>query len=359
MPGRQMVRTIDAAPLALALIGCGRVVERYHLPALQRCSEWNVIGACDPLGERREWMRRQLEDVRLFESVADLLDDCRPHAALVATPPSTHCEIVVRALEMGIDVLVEKPMALSAADAEKMWQVSRRVGKRVAVGFSRRFKRTYRELRRRLALVPPGDLQSIRFDLAGNAEAWQDMAGFLGDDDRGGGALDDLGSHQLDLLPWLVGQRVRRMRARRESGSDQRWQRIAFELEFESGLTALCSVEHGPRREEHLRIELRDRQLVAHQGRLLELRRHSAAWMRTYGRLRRFYDRVIGRPRPEETLVQFVRQLQSFAVAARSADGPVDVADARSGIDTVRLVETCRRSMRSSGSWVTVESSSA
>lgn len=330
------------------------------MPALKRCPEWKVVGACDPLRERREWMRRQLEHVSLYESFAGLAEGCRPHAALVATPPNTHREIVVRALETGIHVLVEKPMALTAAEAEEMWQTSLRVGKRIGVGFSRRFKRSYQELRQRLASLPSSDLRLIRFDLVGNAEAWQPVTDFLGDDGRGGGALDDLASHQLDLLPWLVGQRVRRLRARRQSPTEHRWQRFAYELEFENGLTALCSVGHAPGREENLQVELRDHQLIVDADRVLELRRNSAAWTRAYCRLRRLYERMMGRQRAtEDAMTPFARQLQSFAAAVRNGGQLVEVADASRGVDTVRLVEACRRSMRSSGSWVCVESSSA
>jgi len=326
------------------------------MPALRRCPDWSVVGACDPLAERRRWMRGQLQDVPLFESVGDLLDGCRPDAALVATPPSTHCEVVVRALEMGSAVLVEKPMALSAADAETMRLTAQRVGKPLAVGFSRRCTRLYLELRRQLALVPASDLRVIRSDLAGDAAAWQDVAGFLGDDRRGGGALDDLASHQLDLLPWLLGQRVRRVRAWPGSPIGTGWQRIAYELEFDSGLVAFCSVAHGPGKE-RLQIELRDRHLVARGGRLFELRRHPGAWARAY--LRRVCDRAIGRRRAtEDAVTPFVRQLRSFAAAAGSDDPRVDIADATSGVDAVRLVEACRRSLRSGGPWIGLESSS-
>lgn len=358
MPPRRVAQADDAsASLDLAVVGCGRVVERYHVPALTRTPEWNVVGACDPLRERREWMRGRLERVFVSESFTGLLEGCRPDAALVATPPSTHCEAVVRALEMGMHVLVEKPMALTAAEADRMCETALRVRKRLGVGFSRRFRRSYLELRERFALLPPGEVQLIRFDLVGNAAAWKAVTGFLGDDRRGGGALDDMASHQLDLLPWLVRQPVSRVRARRHSVTE-RSDRIAYELEFESGLTALCSVGHGSSRDETLQLVLRDRQLIAHADRLFELRRLSVAWTRAYCRLRRLADRVMRQQQvPEDVVTPFARQLHSFAAAARSADGVAGMADGTSGARTVRVVEACRQSMRSGGSWVSVESS--
>src|SRR4029077_13334567 len=103
-----------------------------------------------------------------------------------------HCEAAVRALEMGMHVLVEKPMTLTATEADRMWRTSLRMRKRLAVGFSRRFKRCYVELRERLSSLHPGEIQRVRFDLIGNAAAWNPVTDFLGDDESGGGVLDDL-----------------------------------------------------------------------------------------------------------------------------------------------------------------------
>ena len=182
-----------------------------------------MVGACDPLPARLDWIREEpVEDVPVFAAFNDLADGCGADAALVATPPRTHREVVVRALESGLDVLVEKPMTLSATEAEDMWQTSLRTRKHLAVGFSRRFKRCYAELRERLASLRPGDIHAVRFDLVVNAAAWRPVTGFIGSDERGGGVLDDMASHQLDLLPWLLRRRASRMRVRGEGRSSRR-----------------------------------------------------------------------------------------------------------------------------------------
>ncbi len=350
------VPEVERAPLTLVVVGCGRVVERYHVPALQRTPEWKVVGACDPLRERREWMRGRLANVPVFESFVDLVEGCRPDAALVATPPHTQSAVVVVALEMGLHVLVEKPMTLTAAEADGMWATARRAGKRLGIGFSRRFKRSYLALRERLALLQPGEVQVIRFNLVGNAEAWKPVTDFLGDEQRGGGVLDDMASHQLDLLPWLVRQRISRVRARGHSVGKERVEQIACELEFENGLSALCNVGHGARRDETLQVELRDRQLVVSADQLFECGRWSAGSTRAYCRLRSLCERALGRqPAPEDGVTPFAKQLRAFATAAGNMDGHADMADGSSGVGTVRVVEACRESLRSGGSWIAME----
>lgn len=342
-------------PLDLAVVGCGRVMERYHVPALKRSSEWNVVAACDPMRERREWMRGQLAQVPVFDSFTALTEGCRPDAVLVATPPKTHADLVVRALDMGLHVLVEKPMALTFADADRMWQASLQAGKCLAVGFSRRFKGNYLDLRERLALLQPTRVQSVRFALFGNTETWKAVTDFLGDDRSGGGALDDMASHQLDLLPWLLNEPVRRVRAKRHTGAGEWSERIVYELQFDSGLTASCSVGHAAKKAEALQVQLADRQLVAYGDRLFELRSRPAAWTSAYCKLRILCDRAMGQARAgEDGIVPFVRQLRSFAAAARNLEGRWFLADAGSGVSTVRAIEACRRSVRSGGTWVSV-----
>jgi predicted dehydrogenase len=347
------------APLDLAIVGCGRVVERYHVPALARTPEWNLVGACDPRIDRREWIRRRFARIHVAESITGLLEGCRPDAVLVATPPSTHCAMVLRALETGVHVLVEKPMALTAPEADLMCAMSLRVRKRLGVGFSRRFRRTYLELRERLAPLPPREVQWMRFDLVGNAAAWKTVVDFLGDDRRGGGVLDDLASHQMDLLPWLVRARVSRVRARPRSADEASSKSIVYELEFEDGLSALCRAGHDRKRDDMLQVELRDRRLVAHADRIFELRRRSAAWSRVYCHLARLADRLVRRQTTaEDEVAPYAKQLRSFAAAVRNEDGFGDMADGADGARVVRMVAACRQSLRSGGVWVLLESSS-
>lgn len=342
-------------PLDLAVVGCGRVVERYHLPAVKRSPAWNVVAACDPREERREWMRAQLGRIPVFDSFTALADACCPHAVLVATPPGTHSELVVQALDFGMHVLVEKPMALTAADADRMRAASLRAGRFLGVGFSRRFKHGYLDLRQRLALLQPARVQSVRFALFGNAERWNAVAGFLGDDRSGGGVLDDMASHQLDLLPWLLNEHVRRVSAVRYANAGKWSERVAYELEFESGLSASCSVGYAAKKTETLRVELRDRQLVAYRDRLFELRRRPAAGTWTSCRLRILFERVMGRePSSEDGVTPFVRQLNAFAAATRDPQGRCDVADAAAAGHTVRATAACRMSAGSGGAWISV-----
>ncbi|MGQ0572130.1 MAG: Gfo/Idh/MocA family protein [Armatimonadota bacterium] len=115
--------------LRLGLIGCGKVVEVFHVPAIQAIPEAQVVAVMDtdparanavgdPLGvapsHRHNDYRRLLED--------------RVDAVSISTPPSSHREIAVTAAAAGKHVLCEKPMAISVADADAMIDGARRAG---------------------------------------------------------------------------------------------------------------------------------------------------------------------------------------------------------------------------------------
>ena len=153
---------------------------------------------------------------------------------------------------------------------------------------------------------------------------------FLGDDESGGGVLDDIASHQLDLLPWLCA--APSAESEREApATPQRAGTIVYELEFEDGVTAVCHVGHHATRKETLRVELRHRQLIVYADRLFELGRRSAAATRAYCRLRDFVDRALHRHPTEDGVAPFARQLRAFAAAARGPDGASGLPTRKAG----------------------------
>lgn len=129
---------------------------------------------------------------------------------VVATPGNTHCEIAVAAAEAGKHVICEKPLAINADEAERMWRAAERAGVRHMVNFN------YRRLPAvQLArdLVAGGRLGQIYYF---RGTYWQDWAldpqlPFLWRMDKavaGAGCMADNGSHVVDLALWLVGDIV-------------------------------------------------------------------------------------------------------------------------------------------------------
>jgi UDP-N-acetylglucosamine 3-dehydrogenase len=101
-----------------AIIGFGFIAEKGHLPAYARSDELEIVAVADLCAARREAAARAIPGARLYESYAGLLRDAGDLDFVdVATPPYAHAEIARAALQSGLHVLCEKPLATSVEDA--------------------------------------------------------------------------------------------------------------------------------------------------------------------------------------------------------------------------------------------------
>jgi predicted dehydrogenase len=136
----------------------------------------------------------------LAESGVDLVSVC--------TPPAFHRPIVIAALEAGIAVLCEKPLAANLADAEAIAEVAARTGTMLTVGFCHRYQP---HLERLKALIDGGELGTImsyRNRFAGH-NANVEQTWFANPAIAGGGVLSDTSVHSIDTFRYLIGDPVR------------------------------------------------------------------------------------------------------------------------------------------------------
>src|SRR6185503_8321413 len=102
-------------PSRIAVVGLGNAGATLHLPALAGIPGVEVVGGCD----LSEATRRRVGDqfkIPVFDSYERLLDQAKPEVVIVATPPDTHRDYVIRALEAGAHVICEKPFVSSLAE---------------------------------------------------------------------------------------------------------------------------------------------------------------------------------------------------------------------------------------------------
>jgi predicted dehydrogenase len=332
--------------LHLGVLGCGRVFERFHLPAIDRTPGVALAAAADPAPGRLAWAEVRSPRPALGASLDQLLAGPRLDAILILSPPESHAELAIRALEAGLHVLVEKPMALTAAEGRRMSDAARRTGRRLQVGHTRRFREPYRRLHTRLRSVDGAPAVAAEFDLAFSTTGWNAHSGFLGDEARGGGPVDDVLSHEVDLLSWLFGKAPDEARAEM-GGADGG---VRAELRFGT-LTASCRASHGFY-VERLRVTLSDgRALEATGSRLRHAGSGSAAWRGSRAmfldRLALVADTLRGKPNVSE--VSFELQLRDFDQAVRG--GPSMGATAEDGLRVIQVLDACRRSARQGGAW--------
>ena len=338
-------------PLRLGVVGCGRVFQRYHLPGVKRSGAWQLVAACDDSEQRLEWVQESVPGLSVFESFPELLESSGLDAVLITTPPESHHELAVQALGKGLHVLVEKPMALGPSEGLSMLDESLRAQKLLWVGFTKRFRQPYMDLKRRLALVPTDEIRDIRFLCHGDHRT--PFTRYLGDDARGGGVLDDLASHQIDLLAWLIGQPVKEVRARPLSKTEDESICARYELRFENDMVAYCEAVRNQAYLEMLHVGLQGRTVTAHATGIFESHRVPPKWISSYCKIRASAHFALGKltQRPSVTAHSFETQLRCFAAAIRNEKPPIVGADGRCGVRVLETIRACRDSLRSGGAW--------
>ena len=191
--------------LRTALIGCGKV-GGIHAEALSHSVLSELVGVCDRDVSRAQQFAAKYGGAP-FSDVAALLGEARPEAVVVCTPHPLHAEATVAAARAGAHVLVEKPMAASLDDCDRMIEETRKAGVLLGVVSQRRF---YEPVQRMRAAIDAGKIGKPILGVF-QMYSWRDEAYYQSDpwrgtwEGEGGGVLVNQSPHQLDILQWLMG----------------------------------------------------------------------------------------------------------------------------------------------------------
>ncbi|QZZ25223.1 Gfo/Idh/MocA family protein [Streptomyces sp. ST1015] len=108
------------ARIRYAAVGCGRVFQRYHLPCADERDAMELVGLADADAERARSLTADRPQVWTGTSVERLIEETRPDLISVCTPNDAHAEPVLAALDAGVAVLCEKPLAATVEEARRM-----------------------------------------------------------------------------------------------------------------------------------------------------------------------------------------------------------------------------------------------
>lgn len=199
-----MPAAASARPLGVAIAGLG-FGEKVHLPALRSCPLTEPVALWHPRAERLE-TACGASGLSGTTDFAALLADPMVDAVVIATPPGPRFELAQQAIAAGKHLLLEKPVALNAAQVEELQRLAIRRGCCVAVDFEYRAVPLFQQLQALVASGALGDLWLAKLDwlMSSRADAsrpwsWYSQAS------EGGGVLGALGTHAFDTLHWLVG----------------------------------------------------------------------------------------------------------------------------------------------------------
>lgn len=194
-----------------ALIGCGRIAVN-HIKALSN-NGLELVALCDlsmknidVLLEKTEFTTNALR----YEDYKKMIDE-HPEIELVAiaTDSGVHAEIALYCMEHHINVIVEKPMAMSMQDATKMIETSEKNGVKLAVCHQNRFNLAVQEMRSALEAGRFGKLSHGSIHVRWNRnKAYYEQAPWRGKWASDGGSLMNQCIHGIDLLRWMLGNEV-------------------------------------------------------------------------------------------------------------------------------------------------------
>ena len=193
-----------------AVIGCGDV-SVVHLQAIEKLDGPDLAGVCDT-DAGRAGAAAERYGVPAFTGHRELLDAVRPDVVHVCTPHDQHAAVAIDCLDAGVAVLVEKPVAHTVAEADRLIAAARRQpGVKIGVCLQNRYNTAARTTR---DLLGSGELGRVRGGSATllwhrepayyQARPWRGRK-----DASGGGVLINQAIHTLDLMEWLLGDVVR------------------------------------------------------------------------------------------------------------------------------------------------------
>jgi predicted dehydrogenase len=193
-------------PIGLGIVGCGHVAEVAHLPALARVPSVEVVAVADADGARAAAAAGP--GATVHPSVEALVADPRVEAVAVLVPPREHRAVTEAALAAGRHVLVEKPLALDAADADALVRAASDAGVVAMTGFNLRRLDVIRRAKEVVAGGGIGQVEVLRSVVTTNRRFDPSAPPWRRRRELGGGSLVEQGVHHFDLWRHLLGEEV-------------------------------------------------------------------------------------------------------------------------------------------------------
>ena len=187
--------------IKVGMIGAGNIANT-HLDAYKKVPEVEVVCACDIDSERLK-LTCDKYGIKGYNSVTEMLANEKLDAADVCVWNCNHAKCTIEALDAGLHVMCEKPMAYNTREAEEMKAAAERNGKLLVIGFVTRFADETRIVK---DFIDKDYLGDIYYAKAQYVRRHGNPGGWFADSSRsGGGPVIDLGVHVIDRARYLMG----------------------------------------------------------------------------------------------------------------------------------------------------------
>ena len=326
-----MVKTVKVGVLGLGRHGTNHVLCYDKLPQAE------LVAVCDANASRAEEIAREF-GVRAYTSADDLFADRDVEAVSIVSPEPLHAEHVIAAAGQGKHVMVEKPMATTVEDGEKMIEACDKAGVQLFVGHSFRFAAPFAVAR---SAVDQGEIGRIAYIRIQKNSARPVAAYYKG---RDTGVILGEAVHPIDSICWFARGKIKSVFARIPSNilSDKGWEDgVISILEFDNNVTARlevlwCLPEGDP--------GISDMQmlLIGTDGSLHVDAHHRNVYLSRRGaseghpRTHEFLNTMYCNPAPWGKYYGYVPdELEAFVKGV--ADGTPPLVDGKAGLEAVRI----------------------
>ena len=188
------------ATLGIGVIGLGRMGQVYAYHVAQQIQGVNLVAVADPMPEATQNFTNQISGVKAYADYHELLADQAIQAVIVASPTSTHRDVVIAAAEADKAIFCEKPTSLTLATTDEMVTALEKAGVMFQVGFMRRFDKGYEAAKRQLddgVIGTPVTIRSISRDPFRTSLEYAKPT-------TSGGIIVDMGIHDIDIVRWMM-----------------------------------------------------------------------------------------------------------------------------------------------------------
>jgi predicted dehydrogenase len=186
----------------VAIVGTGAIAQIAHLPVLKKMRGVDVVALCDIDRAKARALADRFEVPDVYIDLEDLFSGSAPDAIVISTPSLLHQPYVLEAIAAGVDVLCERPLALTTRGVQTILEAATLAKRKVIVANNHRFRSDVQALDRFLRGGELGTLTGFRagaYTQHGTVSGWR-----LNRAESGGGALFDLGLSLVDLALWLA-----------------------------------------------------------------------------------------------------------------------------------------------------------
>ena len=194
-----------------ALIGCGRISPNHVAAAIK--NNLDIVAVCDIVPEHMENILSKFEidnsNIKRYTNYIEMIETEKPELVAIATESGKHAEIAINCINHGINVIIEKPIALNLEDADKIIDAAKKNNVVVCANHQNRFNKSIQRIRKE---VEKGSFGKMMYGTAhirwNRGPEYYKQAPWRGTWEQDGGALMNQCIHNIDLLRWMMGDEV-------------------------------------------------------------------------------------------------------------------------------------------------------